>query len=74
MTLIKTRAKKAAIITLEHEGGHQALHKPYAEDLMEPTLFDEPEEENESIILGRMEDQKGPIEIPADKFSYIFVK
>lgn len=55
--------------TLAHEGGHQVLHRPYAEALMEPTLFDEPEEEKESIILCRMEDQKAPIEIQADKFA-----
>ena len=55
--------------TLAHEGGHQVLHRPYAEALMEPSLFDEPEEEKESIILCRMEDQKAPIEIQADKFA-----
>lgn len=55
--------------TLAHEGGHQVLHRPYAEALMEaPALFDEDEEEKE-IILCRMEDQKAPIEIQADKFA-----
>lgn len=55
--------------TLAHEGGHQVLHRSYAEALMEPSLFDEPDEEKESIILCRMEDQKAPIEIQADKFA-----
>ncbi len=55
--------------TLAHEGGHQVLHRPYAEALMDaPSLFDEGEDEKE-IILCRMEDQKAPIEIQADKFS-----
>lgn len=55
--------------TLAHEGGHQVLHRPYAEALMEaPSLFDNEEEENE-IILCRREDQKAPIEIQADKFA-----
>jgi Zn-dependent peptidase ImmA (M78 family) len=55
--------------TLAHEGGHQVLHRPYAEALMEaPSLFDGEEEENE-IILCRREDQKAPIEIQADKFA-----
>lgn len=56
--------------TLAHEGGHQVLHRPYAEALMEeePSLF-EPAGEKENIILCRMEDQKAPIEIQADKFA-----
>lgn len=55
--------------TLAHEGGHQVLHRPYAEALMEaPSLFDDEKEENE-IILCRREDQKAPIEIQADKFA-----
>lgn len=55
--------------TLAHEGGHQVLHRPYAEALMEaPSLFDGEEEEKE-IILCRREDQKAPIEIQADKFA-----
>ncbi len=55
--------------TLAHEGGHQVLHRPYAEALMEtPSLFDE-EEEKQNIILCRMEDQKAPIETQADKFA-----
>lgn len=55
--------------TLAHEGGHQVLHRPYAEALMDaPSLFDGEEEEKE-IILCRREDQKAPIEIQADKFA-----
>lgn len=54
--------------TLAHEGGHQVLHRPYAEALMDtPSLFKE--EEEDEIILCRMEDQKAPIEIQADKFA-----
>ena len=55
--------------TLAHEAGHQVLHRPYAEALMDaPSLFDA-EEEMVDIILCRREDQKAPIEIQADKFA-----
>lgn len=59
--------------TLAHEGGHQVMHRPYAEALMEEdTLFEEEKSENEeekNVILCRMEDQRAPIEIQADKFA-----
>lgn len=55
--------------TLAHEGGHQVLHRPYAEALMDaPSLFDA-EEDKKDIILCRRDDQKAPIEIQADKFA-----
>lgn len=55
--------------TLAHEAGHQVLHRPYAEALMDaPSLFGN-EKDDREIILCRREDQKAPIEIQADKFS-----
>jgi Zn-dependent peptidase ImmA (M78 family) len=53
--------------TLAHEGGHQVLHRPYAEAMMaQPSLLGD---NGEGIILCRMEEQQAPIETQADKFA-----
>ena len=53
--------------TAVHEVGHQVLHRPYVEELLNsPSLFDG---EKPDIILCRKEESKSPIETQADHFA-----
>lgn len=59
------RAEGRYNFTLAHEAGHNILHRPYVEALMEMPVL--PEQEVPNIILCRKADRREPIEVQADK-------